>query len=116
LDEERDKYGEKSIDVDLSILPKTGELFTKARTIIKNFLDENGVVYEELPFSTHAEKYEDVYHPFGMFCDFKNIDDYFYYFDNMLVANTGILPRAGGINSTCSVLPLVEEYINNRMN
>jgi nucleoside-diphosphate-sugar epimerase len=115
LDEERDKYGEKSIDVDLSILPKTGELFTKARIIIKNFLDENGVVYEELPFSTHAEKYEDVYHPFGMFCDFKNIDDYFYCFDNMLVANTGILPRAGGINSTCSVLPLVEEYINNRM-
>ena len=31
------------------------------------------------------------------------------HFDNMLVVNTGVLPRAGGINSTCAVLPLVEE-------
>ena len=115
LDEEKDKYGEKSVDVDLSILPQTGELFTKARAIIKDYLDKNGVVYEELPFSTTAEKYEDVYHPFGMFCDFKNVDDYFSHFDNMLVVNTGVLPRAGGINSTCAVLPLVEEYINNKM-
>lgn len=115
LNKERDKYREKSVDVDLSILPKTGELFTKARAIIKDYLDKNGVVYEELPFSTSAEKYEDVYHPFGMFCDFKNADDYFSHFDNMLVVNTGVLPRAGGINSTCAVLPLVEEYINNKM-
>ena len=50
-----------------------------------------------------------------MFCDFKSADDYFTHFDNMLVVNTGVLPRAGGINSTCAVLPLVEEYINNRM-
>lgn len=115
LDNERDKFGEKSVDVDLAILPKTGDLFTKARSIIKDFLDKNGVVYEELPFSTTAEKYEDVYHPFGMFSDFKNLDDYFTHFDNMLVVNTGVLPRAGGINSTCAVLPLVEEYINNKM-
>ena len=116
LDNEKDKFGEKSINVDLSILPKTGELFMKARTIIKDYLDRNGVIYEELPFSTTAEKYEDVYHPFGMFCDFKSVDDYFTHFDNMLVVNTGILPRAGGINSTCAVLPLVEEYIHHKMN
>lgn len=115
LDEEKDKFGEKSVDVDLSILPKTGELFTKARAIIKDYLDKNGVVYEELPFSTSAEKYEDVYHPFGMFCDFKSADDYFTHFDNMLVVNTGVLPRAGGINSTGAVMPLIDEYINNRM-
>lgn len=115
IDSETDKFGENGVDVDLSILPKTGELFTKARTIIKDYLDKNGVAYEELPFSTTAEKYEDVYHPFGMFCDFKSADDYFHHFDNMLVVNTGVLPRAGGINSTCAVLPLVEEYINNKM-
>lgn len=115
LDKEKDRYGENSVDVDLSILPQTGEIFTKARAIIKDYLDKNGVAYEELPFSTTAEKYEDVYHPFGMFCDFKNADDYFSHFDNMLVVNTGVLPRAGGINSTCAVLPLVEEYINNKM-
>lgn len=115
LNDQRDKYSEKGIDVDLSILPKTGELFTKARALLKNYLDSNGVVYEELPFSTSAEKYEDVYHPFGMFCDFNSVDEYFTQFDNMLVVNTGVLPRAGGINSTCAVMPLVEEYISNRM-
>lgn len=112
LNDEKDKFGEKSIDVDLSILPKTGELFTKARAIVKDYLDKNGVEYEELPFSTSAEHYEDVYHPFGMFCDFEGIEDYFSHFKNMLVVNTGVLPRAGGINSTCAVLPLVEEYIH----
>ena len=115
LNDEKDKFGEKSIDVNLSILPQTGELFTKARAYVKQYLDENGVKYTELPFSTSAEKYEDVYHPFGMFCDFESVDDYFSHFNNMLVVNTGILPRAGGINSTCAVLPLVEEYINNYM-
>lgn len=116
LNNEKDKFGEKSINVDLSILPKTGDLFMKARAIIKEYLDNNGVIYEELPFSTTAEKYEDVYHPFGMFCDFKNADDYFSHFENMLVVNTGVLPRAGGINSTCAVFPLVEEYIYNKIN
>lgn len=115
LNNEPDKFNEKSINVDLSIMPKTGELFTKARAIIKDYLDRNGVIYEELPFSTTAEKYEDVYHPFGMFSDFKDINDYFSHFDNMLVVNTGVLPRAGGINSTCAVFPLVEEYINGHL-
>lgn len=112
MNNETDKFGERSIDVDLQILPKTGELFTKARAYVKDFLDANNVKYIELPFSTSAEKYEDVYHPFGMFCNFKDANDYFGHFDNMLVVNTGVLPRAGGINSTCAVMPLVEEYVN----
>lgn len=115
LNNQIDKFGEKGLDIDLSILPQTGELFTKARAIIKEYLDKNGVVYEELPFSTSAEKYEDVYHPFGMFCNFNSVEHYFTHFDNMIVANTGILPRAGGINSTCAVFPLIEEYINIKM-
>lgn len=115
LNNEKDAFGERSVDVDLTIMPQTGELFTKARACVKSYLDKNGVVYEELPFSTSAEKYEDVYHPFGMFCDFNSVEDYFQCFENMLVVNTGVLPRAGGINSTCAVLPLVEEYVNNVM-
>ena len=115
MNNEKDAFGERSVDVDLTIMPKTGELFTKARACVKSYLDKNGVVYEELPFSTSAEKYEDVYHPFGMFCDFNSVEDYFQRFENMLVVNTGVLPRAGGINSTCAVLPLVEEYVNNVM-
>ena len=115
LNDQKDRYGEKSINVDLSIMPKTGELFSKARSILKKWLDENHVEYKELPFSTTAEKYEDVYHPFGMFCDFESTDDFFHHFSNMLVINTGILQRAGGINSTCAVFPLVEEYVNEIM-
>ena len=112
MNDEKDKFGERSVDVNLQIIPKTGELFTRARAYIKEYLDANDVKYDELPFSTSAEKYEDVYHPFGMFCDFKDANDYFTHFDNMLVVNTGVLPRAGGINSTCAVMPLVEEYVN----
>lgn len=115
LNEQKDGFGEKSVNVNLKIMPKTGELFSKARAVVKQWLDENNVSYTELPFSTTAEKYEDVYHPFGMFCEFESVDDYFKHFDNMLVVNTGVLQRAGGINSTCAVLPLVEEYINNVM-
>lgn len=115
LNEEKDKFGEKSVDVDLTILPKTGELFTKARAVIKDYLDTNGVIYEELPFSTSAEKYEDIYHPYAMFSDFKSADDYFTHFENMLVVNTGVLPRSGGINTTGPVMPLVEEYVNHKM-
>ena len=113
INQEKDAFGEESVDVNFMILPKTGELFTKARAIVKEFLDNNGVVYEELPFSTTAEHYEDVYHPFGMFSNFDSADDYFNRFTNLLVVNTGVLPRAGGINSTCAVLPLVEEYVYN---
>ena len=115
LSEDKDCYGENGLNVDLTILPKTGTLFTKARDMLKDYLDECGVVYEELPFSTTAEKYEDVYHPFGMFCDFYNVNDYYSHFSNMLVLNTGVLPRAGGINSTGAVFPLIEEYVENIM-
>ena len=76
LNKEPDKFGEKSINVDFSIINETGDLFTKARDLVKKYLDNNNVKYSELPFSTSAEKYEDVYHPFGMFCDFKDVNDY----------------------------------------
>lgn len=115
LSEENDSYKEPGLDVNLKIVEHTGELFVKARQQIKDFLDANGATYTELPFSTTAEKYEDTYHPFGIYSDYDSIEDYFGRFRNMLVANTGILPRAGGINSTAAVFPLIEEYVNNIM-
>lgn len=115
LSDEKDSYQEPGLDVNLKIVDHTGELFAKARQQLKDFLDANGAAYQELPFSTTAEKYEDTYHPFGIYSDYENIADYFGRFDNMLVANTGILPRAGGINNTAAVFPLIEEYINNIM-
>jgi len=115
LSEQRDAYNESGLDVNLQIEEQTGELFVKARQQIKDFLDANGATYKELPFSTTAEKYEDTYHPFGIYADYTRLDDYFHRFNNMLVVNTGVLPRAGGINSTAAVFPLVEEYIQNVM-
>jgi hypothetical protein len=45
--------------------------------------------------------------------DFKSAEDYFSRFENMLIVSTGVLPRSGGINPTASILPLIEEFINN---
>lgn len=113
MNNEKDAFGECSVDVDLTIMTKNGELFTKARACMEFYLDKKGGVYEELPLSTFAEKYEGVYHPFGVICDFNSVEDSFQHFENVWVVKTGVLSRGGGINSTCSVLPLVEEYVNN---
>ena len=64
----------------------------------------------------HTEKFEDEYHPFGIYSDFESVDDYYHQFDNMIVIHSGVLPRAGGINSTAAAFPLLEEYVRNRMN
>jgi hypothetical protein len=46
-----------------------------------------------------------------MICDFKTLDDYYAFVPNMLVVNTGVLPRAGGINSTAAMFPVIEDYV-----
>lgn len=33
----------------------------------------------------------------------------------MLVIHSGVLPRAGGINSTSAAFPLLEEFIRTRL-
>jgi Choline dehydrogenase and related flavoproteins len=112
---DRDKFGEKGVEVDFTVDQKTEDLFKKAKSLIREYLDANHVVYEELKEETQVEKYEDTYHPFGIYSDFDSANDYFHRFENMLITNTGILPRAGGINSTCAVFPLIEEYIENEL-
>lgn len=58
---------------------------------------------------------EDIYHPYGMF-DFKDMDDYFTRWNNMLVVTTGCLSRLGGINPTGSMLPVVGELVEKHLN
>ena len=48
----------------------------------------------------------------GMICLIKLIASGF---DNMLVIHSGVLPRAGGINSTSAAFPLLEEFIRTRL-
>jgi hypothetical protein len=111
LSEDKDSFGEQGLNIDFSIGKDTDALFIKAKEIIKRHLDDKQVKYEPVSEATNVEKYEDTYHPFGIYSDFVSVEDYFTRFSNMLAVNTGILPRAGGINSTCAVFPLIEEYI-----
>ena len=91
---------------------KSAHMFETAKAKVKQFLDDNHVKYEELITGIEVEKAEDAYHPFGMFLECESVKDYFNKFDNMLVINTGVLPHAGGINSTAAMFPVIEEYIN----
>lgn len=116
LSKELDKYGQPGLDVTFKIGLKATEIYEKAKIIIKKYLDEKKVNYEMLDDKIHIDKCADAYHPFGMFLsDSESLDDYFNCFDNLLVLNTGILPRSGGINSTAAIFPLIEEYVFRKM-
>lgn len=115
LSKDMDKYGQPGLDVNFEIGDQAIEIYEKAKNIIKNYLDEKGVKYDIMDDKIRVDKCADAYHPFGMFLsDSKSIEDYYSHFENMLVLNTGILPRTGGINSTAAVFPLIEEYISRK--
>ena len=116
LSKELDKYGQPGLNVNFEVGAQATVLYDKAKKIMVKYLDDNHVKYDLIDDEVHVEKCEDAYHPFAMFLsESKSLDDYFNHFSNMLVLNTGILPRTGGINSTASVFPLIEEYVS-RMN
>lgn len=113
LSKEKDKFGESGLDVYYSIGEKSEEIYNKSKELIKNYLIKTNTIFEECFESINVQNCEDIYHPYGMFCDYNSIDEYFDKYENMLIVSTGILPRAGGINPTAAVLPLVDEFINN---
>lgn len=113
LSKDKDAFGEAALDVSFTISEQANVIFEKAKKIIKEYLIANNVNFEECNDVIHADKSEDTYHPYGMLCEYSFIDDYCNHFENMFVINTGILPRAGGINTTAVGFPLIEEYISN---
>lgn len=115
LSDDLDKYKEKGLVVDFRVDETTSEIFKNVKLTIQELLDSNHIEYEEVNDKTCVDKYEDTYHPFGSFCDFESVDDYFNRYSNLLIMNSAILQRAGGINSTCAVMPLIEEYVDNIM-
>lgn len=113
LSEEKDSWGVNKLNVNFVIGENSQKIYDKATAQVKDYLDANGVKYEMATDGIHVEKSEDTYHPYGMFLsDCKSKDDYFSYFPNMLMVNTGVLPRAGGINTTATCFPLIEEFID----
>jgi hypothetical protein len=91
---------------------KASDIYERAKEIVKQYLILNKVTFVECSDKIHVEKSEDTYHPYGMQSDFNSAEEYFSHFQNMLVINTGILPRAGGINTTAVCFSLIEEYIS----
>lgn len=114
LSKEKDKYGLNGLDVYYSADEKAKKVYDYAKNVTLKYLDHCNSDYEVLADSINVQTCEDIYHPYGMF-DFKDMEDYFTRWNNMLVVTTGVLPRSGGINPTASMLPLIDVFVNERL-
>jgi hypothetical protein len=115
LSDVKDKFGEPGLDVYYSIGEKAEDIYKKSTEIIKQYLIKTNTDFEEVFDTINVQNSEDIYHPFGMFCENNSVKEYFSKYENLIVFTTGILPRAGGINPTAAVLPLIDEFIENYM-
>lgn len=115
LSDTLDKFGEPGVAIDFSISPKSREIFAEVTKLFDKLLTENGVEHTFAEDAVQVRKFEDEYHPFALYSDFGSVDEYFNQFENMLIIHSGVLPRAGGINSTSAAFPLLEEFIRTRM-
>lgn len=115
LSEKLDRFNQQGIAIDFSISEKSEAIFKAATAEFEQLLKENAVSYEPVEDEVHTEKFEDEYHPFALYSDFKSVDEYFNQFTNMLVIHSGVLPRAGAINSTSAAFPLLEEFIRTKI-
>ncbi len=114
LSNEKDEWGIPQLVVDFKVGESAQQVLMDAKQRMSAYLKECGVSFTESNDVIHVEKCEDTYHPYGMFMsDARSLEDYFTRFPNLLIINTGVLPRAGGINSTAACFPLIEEYIGN---
>lgn len=109
-----DKFKIPGLDVYYRTDEKAVVVFEKAKEIAIKYLNCNGADYEVLAEKINIQTCEDIYHPYVMF-DFKNADDYFGRWSNMLVVTTGVLSRSGGINPTAAMFPVLDEFIEKHL-
>ncbi|KAB5316922.1 hypothetical protein [Bacteroides stercoris] len=114
LSKEKDKFGIQGLDVYYNIGIEAVNIYQKATDIAINHLKRCNVEYEILTEEINVQTCEDIYHPYGMF-DFKDIQEYFTRWNNMLVVTTGCLNRSGGINPTAALLPVIDEFIKKNL-
>ena len=114
LSEHLDKFNQPGLAIDFRIPEHSERSFYEISNELEQMLKDNHVHYTRLTEKIHTEKFEDEYHPFALYSDFKSVDEYFNTYSNMLVVHSGVLPRAGGINSTSAVFPLIEEFFRVR--
>ncbi|MBO4662308.1 MAG: hypothetical protein J5630_06375 [Bacteroidaceae bacterium] len=111
LSAKTDKFGVPGLDVYYEAGKDAEAIFIKAKDIAIEHLNACGSDYEVLAEKINVQTCEDIYHPYGMF-DFRNVEDYYSRWSNMLVVTTGCLSRSGGINPTASMLPVVDDFIS----
>ena len=114
ISKEKDKFGVQGLDVYYNTGTEAINIYQKAKNIAINHLKACNVDYEVLAEEINVQTCEDIYHPYGMF-HFKNMQEYFTKWNNMLVVTTGCLSRSGGINPTASLLPVIDEFINKHL-
>lgn len=114
LSDEKDKFGVAGLDVYYEAGEDAERIFEAAKAIAIEHLNTCGTDYEVLAEKINVQTCEDIYHPYGMF-DFKDVNDYYTRWSNMLVVTTGCLSRSGGINPTASMLPVVDDFINEHL-
>jgi len=86
----------------------------KIKNLLKEFLIENNINFKELNSDPTYLKLEDTYHPYNILSEDSSIEEYYNKYDNLLIVNTGILPRVGGINPTASLFPLIEYFLKKK--
>jgi hypothetical protein len=113
LSDQKDEYGLLGLNVHYEVDERAINIYNHAYKQVKQILINSNTVFEDCFDEIQVDTCEDIYHPYGMFSDYDSVKKYFNEYPNMLVVNTGILPRAGGINPTGAVLPLIDEFIEN---
>jgi hypothetical protein len=114
LAQKKDRLGIDTLEVDYRINEDASLLLSKIEERIDEYLLANKVQFEKNMNTLNADSYEDIYHPYGMF-DFKSMTDYETRWNGLLVVSTGVLPRAGGINPTAALFPVIENFIENKL-
>ncbi|OOV18770.1 NAD-dependent epimerase/dehydratase family protein [Flavobacterium sp. LM4] len=93
---------------------KINGLYTQAIEEVKNLLVSNNIKFDLLSDDFSFEKIEDTYHPYNMaMSDSENLRSFYNRYNSLLIVNTGVLPRAGGINITAALFPLIDDYVDN---
>ncbi|WP_158847893.1 hypothetical protein [Algibacter sp. L1A34] len=114
LSKEKDTFGINGLEVTYNIGENAAVVYRNAKDQVVEHLKNSKVDFEILAEEIDVQNTEDIYHPHKMF-HYENIDSYFNEYDNMLLVNTGILPRSGGINPTAALLPILDEFINEKL-
>lgn len=93
---------------------KITEIYLDAIDEVKKLLLSHNVQFDLLGDSFSFEKVEDTYHPYNMaMSESEDLASFYNRYNSLLIVNTGVLPRAGGINTTAALFPIIDNYVDN---